>query len=79
MKMLLNWRYYALFALFASGVLCVLVAAGEPEKPMSVAREWAQSFLCLGCGFGCFYSVGTLARRWEHRALIPEFTKLKPH
>ena len=39
MKILLNWRYYVLFALFSLGFLALMVVFGDPAENMSLLRE----------------------------------------
>ena len=74
MKVLLNWRYYVITALFTVGFLAFARAFGEPIKPMS-DMEWSGQFLLsLSVGVSCLYALGSLIKRWEREGKIPEFT-----
>lgn len=74
MKVLCNWRYYAIGALFTVGFLAIARAFGEPAEPMSIA-EWLEQYCCsLSVGGVCFYALFRLIKRWEREGKIPEFT-----
>lgn len=74
MKALLNWRFYVLLALFAAGMLGLLVAAGEPVEPMSEARLCVQTLASLGVTAISFFILSKLIRKWEAEDKIPELT-----
>lgn len=74
MKVLRNWRYYVMTALFSVGFLAIARAFGEPIEPMS-DLEWSkQLLLSLSVGVPCFYILGRLTKRWGREGKIPEFT-----
>ena len=77
MKVLCNWRYYIITALFTVGFLAIARAFGEPAVPMSDLEWNEQFFLSLSVGVPCFYVLGRLIKRWEREGKIPEFTNPK--
>lgn len=77
MKVLLNWRYYIMIALFTVGFLAIARAFGNPAEPMSELEWFKQFLLSLSVGVPCFYILGRLTKRWERKGKIPEFTNPK--
>lgn len=65
MKVIYNWRYYVMTALFAVGLLCLMAACGEPSEAMSAAKLTDLTFGYFAASMGCFYALYRLARRWK--------------
>ncbi|MCX4285419.1 hypothetical protein [Duncaniella dubosii] len=75
MKILLNWRYYVLFALFSLGFLALMVVFGDPAENMSLLREEMIRLAAAAVSFVSFYILHLCVKYWESRDLIPEFTR----
>lgn len=74
MKVLLNWRYYIITALFAVGVLAIAAIFGEDNRPLF---EW----ICARIGYAgiaavAFYIMAKLTAIWSALGEIPEMTNL---
>lgn len=70
MKVLLNWRYYVIAALFAIGFLAIARLFGEPTEPMTDAEWLMQSAISLSVGVPCFYTLFRLIKQWELKGNI---------
>lgn len=78
-KILLNWRYYVLSALFYVGFFGIMIAFGEPTEHLSSAQWFAHFLRSLSIGAAAFGLLAALIRRWERQGAIPEITNLKIH
>ncbi len=77
MKAILNWRYYAIAILFATGLLSAGRLFGEPTQTMSGTEWLVQAFISLTIAAVSFFVLYICIAYWEHRGQIPEFTRLK--
>lgn len=74
-KVLLNWRYYVITALFSLGMLFIMASCGDPVEQMSFAKETFLRLFYFAIGFGLFWVLGQCVKHWEANNEIPEFTK----
>lgn len=75
MKAIFNWRYYAIYALFAIGLISLLFIFGDDERPLGA---WLETRLYLAIiAAGSFYTMHRLRLHWEAKGEIPEFSNLK--
>lgn len=74
MKVLSNWRYCLMVALFFIGLLALARAVSEPTEPMTDIEWFKQYILSLSVSGSSFYALAKLTRRWERKNLIPEYT-----
>lgn len=74
MKLLLNWRYYAIVALMAIGMAGVMCAVGDDAEPITEAAWQLRMLGFVSVAAISFYTLARLARRWQRDGKIPEFT-----
>ncbi len=74
MKAILNWRYWAIIAIFIAATLCMALAfSTTDDRPI---LEWLLVHLGLfAAGFALFRFLGKCVGRWEAAGLIPEYSK----
>lgn len=78
-RILGNWRYYVLAALFYVGFFAVATAFGDTDEHLSSIQWLAHFVLSLAAGVVGFGLLAALIKRWERQGTIPEITNLKIH
>ena len=72
MKVLLNWRQWVLYVLFAGGLFATIAIFGDDERELG---EWIEVRVYLvAIVVVCFYSLYRLTKKWEREGKLPEFT-----
>lgn len=76
LNVILNWRYYVLFALFSIGIIGILAPSGEPTIDISMGEWIAAALTSIVIGFGALYAYRRCVKYWERENKIPELTNL---
>ncbi len=78
MKAILNWRYYAIFALLAIGALFAARIFGEPSRPVADAAWCLQAVISAAVSAASFLLLARCVNRWQRRGQIPAITDIDP-
>lgn len=76
LNVILNWRYYVLFVLFAIGIIGLLAPTGEVPEDISAGVWIVCALSSLAIGFGALYAYDRCVKHWERENKIPELTNL---
>lgn len=74
MKVIVNWRYWAMTALTTVGALLIFAAFGDFTATVGIASEMFCRIFLFAAGVVVLYVMHRFTRRWERGGKIPEFT-----
>ena len=77
MKILLNWRYYAMVIAMGVGMTLVFAAGGDLTIETGILGELSIRALFFLAGMVVLRAAHIQIKRWERDGKIPEFTNQK--